>query len=73
MSLVSIGLLIISLAWLIQLAFSWKGNKEIQPVFILCYAFGVLLVAIGAGMDLYQFGTLITSLLVLIRIITLKK
>ncbi len=73
MDLLSLGLSIIVLGWIVQLAYSWKGNKEIQPAFIVIYMLGVFVVAAGTKWDIFQLATLIASLMVFIRIITIKK
>ncbi len=72
------GLWIIVLAWLVQLALMWKGNREIQLPFVLAYLLGVaLLVAdeymASGGVSNYQLLTFIACLLVLVRMVTLKK
>ncbi|MCX6013661.1 MAG: hypothetical protein NTV30_09750 [Chloroflexi bacterium] len=78
MDLTSAGLVIISLSWLIQLAYSWKGNTSLKPIMIFIYIIGVLILLIGIYISTkefsyYQLVSLICSLAVLIRIVTLKK
>ncbi len=73
----SIALIIIALAWLVQLILSWN-SKKIQPVFIALYMLGVLiLVASGylasASVSPYEIFTFIAAFIVLIRVISLKK
>ena len=48
MDMVAIGLLLISFAWLLQLFFLFKDGKNIQPLFIIVYMVGVLLLVISA-------------------------
>jgi len=78
MDLVSIGLVVIGIGWIIQLVMSWKGNNKIQPVFILLYLLGVLLMIISGylgniGVSPYEVVTFFTALLVLLRINISKK
>lgn len=42
------GLLIIIVAWLIQLNYSWKGRKELQPAFLVLQALGIFLLVISS-------------------------
>ena len=74
---VSIGLIVIALAWVAQLIRSWK-TKEIQPCFIILYMVGVLILIISGyiaklPVSPYEVFTLIAAAIVLIRILTLKK
>ncbi len=78
MDLVSIGLIVIGIAWIVQLVMSWKGNSKIQPAFILLYMLGVLLMLIAGyrgniGVSPYEVVTLFAALLVLIKIKFSKK
>ena len=41
-----IGLLVIAVAWLIQLVYVFKKSREIKKSFVLVYAIGVLLLVI---------------------------
>jgi hypothetical protein len=78
MDLVITGLIIISIAWLIQLIFLMKGKKELSSWFVACYALGVLVLVIneyksGSGTIYYESAAFILSLLVLIKSIYHKK
>ncbi len=78
MDLVSIGLIVIGLAWIAQLIMSWNGNNKIQPTFILLYLLGVLLMLIAGytgnmGVSPYEVVTFIAALIVLIRLGFSKK
>lgn len=78
MDLVSIGLIIIGIAWIVQLVMSWKGNNKIQPAFILLYMLGVLLMLIAGymgnlGVSPYEVVTFFAALIVLIKIRFSKK
>jgi hypothetical protein len=42
------GLLIIIVSWLIQLNYSWKGRKELQPAFLVLQALGIFLLMISS-------------------------
>ena len=46
-----IGMLIIVGAWLLQLNYSWKGRKEIQPAFLVLQAIGIFLLMINSFAD----------------------
>ena len=79
MDLASIGLIVIAIAWLIQLYFVIiKNNKQIQPLFIAGYMVGVLLLIIGLyqttkTISYYEVLTLFASAIVLVKILTMKK
>lgn len=72
-SLAQIGLIIIAIAWLIQLYFSFKGKREIRKEFIIAYMIGVLCLVIEDfkvglnAMSYFEIGTFIAALLVLIK------
>lgn len=42
------GMLIIIVSWLIQLNYSRKGRKEIQPAFLVLQALGIFMIVIGS-------------------------
>ena len=72
--LAQIGLIIIVIAWFIQLFFSLKGRKDITPGFIAAYLTGVgfLIASYVQGnswnaMSYFELGTFIAALLVLIN------
>ena len=72
------GLWLIVIAWLIQLALMWKGNREIRLPFVLVYLLGVAFLVVdeylaSGGVSNYQLFTFIACLLVLVRLVTLKK
>jgi len=78
MEIATIGLLVIALAWIVQLIYSWKGKRDITVSFILLYMLGVLLLLISgylatSGISNYEVVTLIAAGLVLLRILTIKK
>lgn len=74
MELAQIGLILIAVAWIIQLAVSWKGNKNIHPVFILVYMAGVLALVIADYretniLSYFELLTLIAAGIVLLKIL----
>lgn len=78
MDLASIGLIVIALAWIAQLVMSWKGNKNIQPAFIVLYMLGVLILVISGylgnmGISPYEVLTFIAALIVLVKVGMSKK
>ena len=78
MDLSTIGLLLIMVAWFIQLAFSWKGDKTIHPTFIICYMIGVLAMVIAdyletSVLSYFEFLTLFAAGVLLARLLTIKK
>ena len=78
MDLASIGLIIIAIGWLIQLAISWKGNDRIHPAFILCYMLGVMFLLVSgylgnASVSPYEVITFLAALIVLLKISLPKK
>jgi hypothetical protein len=69
MSLLHIGLLIVIAAWLVQLYYLFKGDKKLQPFFVIIYLLGMIFIILGSGWDLFQAGCLIAALLVLVKLI----
>ncbi len=69
-----IGLILVAVAWLIQLVFAFRGNKDIRPEFIISYLVGVGLLVISYiqsntwnAMSYLELGTFVAALLVLIK------
>ena len=75
MDLSSIGLIVITISWLIQFGFSIKGNKSVRPEFVIVYCIGVLLLVIDGftnnltNIAVLNVASLIGALLVLIAIL----
>ena len=77
-NLAPIGLLLIMVAWFIQLIFSFKGNNQIQPAFIICYMVGVLAMVVSdylrtSSLSYFEALTFIASGIVLVKILVSKK
>jgi hypothetical protein len=49
MLLSTIGLLLIAIAWLVQLYFVFKDDKEIKRTFIVMYMLGVALLVLDVA------------------------
>ncbi len=47
--LTTIGLLLITIAWLVQLYFSYKGETKITKSFIILYMLGVVFMVINGA------------------------
>ncbi|MBS3079752.1 hypothetical protein J4218_06535 [Candidatus Pacearchaeota archaeon] len=78
MDLTSIGLIIIAIAWIIQLFYVFKNKKEIQPLFVIFYMLGVIVLMTGIYLasktiSYYELLTVIASALVLGKLYWLKK
>jgi hypothetical protein len=79
MNIALIGLVILVIGWIVQLVYSWKGKKEIQPWFIILYGWGVILLVIDGFVNkltdlaILNLVSLIVSGLVLVRIMTKGK
>ena len=77
-SLVEIGLILIMLAWFIQLVFLFKNKREIHPLFVIAYMLGVLLLVYeswktnGISASKYEIITLIAAPIVLVKILMKK-
>lgn len=76
-NLATIGLLLIMLAWFIQLGFSLKGDSKIQPGFIVCYMIGVLAMVVSdylqtSVLSYFEALTLIASGILLVKILVTK-
>lgn len=73
-----LGLLIIVIAWLIQMIFSFSGRKGIVPSFILCYMAGVIILVVDSFMNkltwiaILNLAAFVLALLALIAIHTKK-
>ncbi len=78
MGLTGSGLILIAIAWLVQLCFVLKGNKKIQPLFIIIYIVGVFLLAYngfaagGIAGAKFELASLIASVIVLIAVLAKK-
>jgi hypothetical protein len=74
-----IGIMIIIVAWILQLIHSWNGKTEIKKRFLILYAVGTAVVIILASKDniksvaFFNMIAMILSCLVLIRVSNLKK
>lgn len=78
MDLASAGLVLIAVAWIIQLIFSFKGDNRIKPAFIICYMIGVLALVIADYLETnilsyFEALTFIAAGIVLIKILTSSK
>ena len=77
MDLSSIGLIVITVSWIIQFVFSIRGNKNVRPEFVIAYCTGVLLLVIDGftnnlvNLAVLNIASLVGALLVLTA--TLKK
>lgn len=78
MTLSSIGLLLVAIAWLVQLYFLLKGRKEIQRSFVIVYMAGVFLLVMNGAMSggimtaKFELCTLITSAIVMMKLLVGK-
>lgn len=43
-----LGMLLIIGSWLLQLNYSWKGRKELQPGFLILQAVGIFLLVLSS-------------------------
>ena len=77
-SLMLVGFGLIALAWIIQLVYIVRGNREVQSLFIGVYIVGVIVLAasdvIGGAVDIAyaELVTIIVSLLTLVAILVTK-
>ena len=77
-NLAQVGLVLIMVAWLIQLGFSLKGTNQIQPLFIISYMLGVLLMIVSdylkaSVLSYFEALTFIASGIVLVKVLVAKK
>jgi hypothetical protein len=77
-NLSQIGLLLIMIAWFIQLGLSFKGSNKIQPAFISCYMIGVAAMIISdyrqtSVLSYFEGLTFLASGILLIKILVFKK
>lgn len=77
LNLASAGLVLIAVAWLIQLYQVLKINKNISPLFVVGYIVGVgMLVTSGflanAPVSYFELGTLVAAVIVLVVILKKK-
>jgi len=78
LNLAQIGLILIMVAWLIQLLLTLKGSNRIQPLFILCYMIGVLLMVLADYMatsvlSYFEALTFAAAGIVLIKVLITRK
>lgn len=78
MNLAFSGLVLIAAAWIIQLIFSIKGKREIQPLFIVCYMMGVACMVISDYLETnvlsyFEALTFIAAGIVLVKTLSSKK
>ena len=79
MILSDIGLIVIAAGWFVQLAVLFKGNNEINPLFVIIYMLGVLLIAVGDTVTtgptsaVLEIITVIISGLVLAKLLLKKQ
>ena len=78
MDISSLGLIIIALAWLVQLFFILKNKKEIQKLFIILYMLGVSILVIGIYLSsktisYYEIFTIIAAGIVLLKLFEKRK
>ena len=79
MILSDIGLIVIAAGWFVQLAVLFKGNNEINPLFVIIYMLGVLLTAVGDTVTtgptsaVLEIITVIISGLVLAKLLLKKQ
>lgn len=77
-SLMLVGFGLIALAWIIQLIYIVRGNRNVQPLFIGVYVVGVIILAasdvIGGAVDIAnaELVTIIASLVVLVALVATK-
>lgn len=77
-SLMLAGFGLIALAWIIQLAYIVRGNRNVQPPFIGVYIVGVIVLAasdvMGGAVDIAyaELVTIIASLLTLVALLVTK-
>lgn len=75
MDIFLVGLSLIIIGWLVQLYKLFKGDKGIQPVFLVLYVVGVGLLVYSDAVSgittnvIFQLGTLVGGLLVLIKLL----
>jgi hypothetical protein len=73
-----VGFGLIALAWIIQLIYIVRGNRNVQPLFIGVYVVGVIILAasdvIGGAVDIAnaELVTIIASLVVLVALVATK-
>jgi len=72
------GLIVIALAWLVQLYQVLKINKNISPIFVVAYMVGVAMLVVSgyladAPVSYFELGTFVMAMIVLIAITVKKK
>lgn len=76
--LVAIGLWLITLSLVLQLAFSWRGNREMRIEFLFLYTLGVALLAYNEyvqtnGVSYNQLIASAVALLLLLRFLSFPR
>ena len=72
-----LGLVLLSIAWFVQLYYVWKGNRQIHAAFLIIYAIGIVLLIIDALMlgfnltALLNFTDFVPAVLILWKLKTM--
>jgi len=73
----SIGLIIISIGWLLQIIHSWNGRREIRKRTLICYGLGVAVLiingAFGGGINAVFVLNIVTLILACILLMRISK
>lgn len=68
-----IGLGVISLAWIMQLVYSWKGRHDIQSKFLIVYSIGTALLIIDCYLNDLRWTGIFNTIVLMISLILLIK
>ncbi len=68
-----IGLVLIVLGWAMQVFFTYKGDREINLLFLICYALGTVVLTIGGFFDGDWFVAVLNLLTAVGALLVIKK
>ncbi len=73
MGLTIIGLVLIVIGWAIQVFFTYRGDREVNLLFLICYALGTVLLAMSGFFDKTWFLAILNLLTTIAAIAVIKK
>jgi len=73
----SIGLILISIGWLLQIIHSWSGRREIRKRTLICYGLGVAILiingAFSGSIDAVFYLNIVTLVLACVLLMRVSK
>ncbi len=71
--LVILGLVLIVLGWALQAFFTYKGEREIHMLFLICYVLGAFILALDGYLESSWLPAVLNTLAVIGVALVIKK